>query len=356
MATADAEGNAPSGTADPPYVPWLQRRIEASGRSFALAGVAIGSVQLVLFLAWHGLGWVLGFGSPHDRYFWEQVFGPNVINAALIGYAPAAMAWSRREAQRELARLAPTLPAAGAELRERIARFPRLPMALAGSAFALVILPLVVFDPNLSGYWDRGNAFSRAWMILVNAQVGWLMTRAVVEELRLARIFRRAGEQLTMVDLFDLSALEPFARRAVESVLVWVVGASMLSLIFAGDDWASDTLPILIAAVLVPGGIAFAETLAGVHGRIRNAKQQELARIHAHARRDRDAVLHAGAEAADAAARLPALLALRSQVQDVREWPVDLPTFARLAGFLAIGLASWVGAALVDVAIEAALR
>jgi hypothetical protein len=43
-------------------------------------------------------------------------------------------------------------------------------------------------------------------------------------------------------------------------------------------------------------------------------------------------------------------------VVDVREWPVDLPTFARFAGFLGIGLASWIGAALVDVAIEAALR
>ena len=52
----------------------------------------------------------------------------------------------------------------------------------------------------------------------------------------------------------------------------------------------------------------------------------------------------------------PYLLALRAQVSDVREWPVDLPTFARLAGFVAIGLASWVGAALVDVAIETVLR
>lgn len=134
-----------------------------------------------------------------------------------------------------------------------------------------------------------------------------------------------------------------------------VGGASLLSLIFTGEGWASDTLPFLVAAVLVPAAVALVLPLVGVHRRIRAAKQSELARIHACARADRDALLAGAAGAAAAASRLPALLALRSQVAEVREWPVDLPTLARLAGFLAIGLASWVGAALVDVAIAAVL-
>jgi hypothetical protein len=339
-----------------PYRPWLQRLIEASGLPPWRAGIAIGFAHLGLFFAWHALGWALGLGSPRDRFFWEQMVGPNVINAAVIGYAPAAMAWSRREARSELTRLGPLLPQGGSEFRERITRFPRRPMAVVGAAFALMILPLIVVDPNLNAYWNRVDAFARAWMLFVNSAMGWLITRAVFEEMRLAHVFRRAGERLAVVDLFDLSTLEPFSRRAVESVLVWIVGASLLSLIFAGDDWASDTLPILVAAVLIPGGIAFAQTLAGVHERIRAAKRAELARIHARARLDREALLEAGAGAAEGAARLPALLALRSQVAEVREWPVDLPTLARLAGFVAIGLASWVGAALVEAAIDAALR
>jgi hypothetical protein len=353
MTTAELEAPRAS---PPAHRPWLQRWIEASGLPPFAAGLALALATLALFFAWHGLGWALGVGGPRDPFFWQQVFGPNVINAALIGYAPAAMAWSRREALGELARLAPLLPAGGAALRARIERFPRLPLAAAGAAFALLILPLVVLDPGLNSVWRHANGFGRAWLLFVNVGVGWLMTRAVLEELRLAHVFSRAGEQLGELDLFDLAPLEPFARRAVESVLVWLVGASLLSLIFAGDDWASDTLPFLVAAVLIPSVVAFAQTLAGVHRRIRAAKQAELARIHARARADRDALLAGGAGAAEAAARLPALLALRAQVSDVREWPVDLPTFARLAGFVAIGLASWVGAALVDVAIETVLR
>jgi len=353
MASAELEA-APSRQQG--YRPWLQRVIEASALPPFLAGIGIALGQLGLFFAWHGLGWALGVGDPGDPFFWQQMFGPNVINAALIGYAPAAMAWSRREALGELTRLAPLLPGAGGELRARIECFPRWPMALAGAGFGLLVVPLLVFDPSLHSVWRHVDGFGRAWLVFVNVLVGWLMTRSVVEELRLAHVFSRAGERVTEVDLFDLAPLEPFARRAVESVLVWVVGASLLSLIFAGDDWASDTLPFLVAAVLIPSGVAFAQTLAGVHRRIRAAKHAELARIHTQARADRDALLGGSGGRAEAAARLPALLALRAQVADVREWPVDLPTLARLAGFLGIGLASWIGAALVDAAIEATLR
>ena len=352
MLTAEAERSAPELDG---YRPWLQRRIDASPRSPFQAGLGIAAVLLGGFFAWHALGWVLGIGDPRDRSFWQQMLGPNVINAALVGYAPAAMAWSRRQALGELTRLAALLPDGGRAPRERILRFPRVPMALAGAAFGLLIVPLTAFDRSLHSIWLNASGFGRSWVIFVNVVMGWLMTRAVLEELRLARIFSQAGESVTP-DLFDLAPLEPFARRGVESVLVWSVGASLLSLIFTGEGWASDTLPFLVAAVLVPAAVALVLPLLGVHRSLRAAKQAELARIHACARADRDALLAGAAGASEAALRLPALLALRSQVAEVREWPLDLPTFTRLAGFLAIGLASWVGAALVDVAIEAVLR
>ena len=353
MASAELDAAAAEDSGRPP---WLQRRIDASGLPPFAAGALIAAALLGSFFTWNALGWALGVGDPRDPVFWQRMFGPNLINAALVGYAPAAMAWSRRRALGELARLAPLLPAGGADVRERVERFPRAPMRVAGVGFALLILPLVVFDTSLHSLWRHARWVARIWLLFVNVLVGWLMARAVLEELRLARIFSEAGRRVAAVDLFDLAPLDPFARRGVESVLVWTVGASLLSLIFAGEGWASDTLPYLVASVLASTAVAFALPLLGVHGRIRAAKRAELERIHACARRDRDALLAGGPEAAGAAARLPALLALRAQVADVREWPVDLPTLARLALFLAIGLASWVGAALVDVAIEAALR
>jgi hypothetical protein len=354
MAAADT--SEPARAERRPYQPWLQRRIDASRLAPPLFGLAVFAAVLAFFFAWHVLGWLLGFGSPRERWFWEQLFGPNVINAALIGYGPAAMAWSRRQAATELERLAPLLPERGRALRERAARFPRVPMALAGASFGALIVPLIVVDPSMNALWSHVHGFTRAWMLFVNLTVGWHLTRAVLEELRLARLFSVAGEQIEVVDLFDLGPLEPFARRGVESVLVWWVGASLLSLIFAGEGWASDSLPFLVAAVGLPALVAFALPLLGIHGRLRKAKREELGRLHQALREDRAALAAGGARADAAAARLPALLALRAQLVDAREWPVDLPTLGRLLGFVAIGLSSWVGAALVDVAIEAALR
>lgn len=348
MTTADAELAAP---AAPPYRPWLQRRIDASNLPLALAGAAIAGLHLASFFGWMALGWALGFGSSADRWFWEQMVGPNVIMAALIGWVPAVMAWSHRCAESELAALAPLLGDRASETRERLAAFPRWPLACCGAALAALIVPIVRFDPDMRAAYEQMHGFGRAWMLWVNSLVGWLLTRALLEELRVSRIFRDVGERLARVDLFDLTPLEPFARRAAEGVLPGAVSAALLFLIFAGEGWASTTLPLLLGLILLATGVPLVLPLLGVHRRIRAAKRQELERIHAGARAERDALLAGGP-----GTRLPALLALRAQVAELREWPVDLSTLLRVLAYLAIGLGSWVGAALVDVGIESALH
>jgi hypothetical protein len=335
----------------PRYRPWLQRRIEASGLPLAAAGVAIAALQLLAFFGWMALGWGLGVGSADDAWFWREMVGPNVIMAALIGWAPVAMTWSHRRAAAELTELAPGLGADASRLRERFETFPRWPMALSGALLAALVLPIVRFDPGMRAGFEQASGFGRAWMLVVNAEVGWLLTRAVLEDLRVARIFRDAGLRFAPSDLLDLAPLQPFARRAAEGVLLGAVSAALLSLIFAGEGWASTTLPFLVGLILAPTAVALALPLLGVHQRIREVKREELAWIHAAVRTERAAF-----QAGGPGTRLSALLALRAQVADVREWPLDLPALARLVGFLAIGLASWVGAALVDVGLERVLR
>jgi hypothetical protein len=64
------------------YRPWLQRRIDASALSPFQAGLGIAAALLGAFFAWHALGWALGVGDPRDRFFWQQMFGPNAIGLA----------------------------------------------------------------------------------------------------------------------------------------------------------------------------------------------------------------------------------------------------------------------------------
>ena len=56
-----------------------------------------------------------------------------------------------------------------------------------------------------------------------------------------------------------------------------------------------------------------------------------------------------------AAARLPALLALRDRVGAAREWPLDPSNWLRFGLYVAIGLGSWSGGALAERALDLAL-
>src|SRR5687767_7114748 len=106
MTTAEAElASAPAR----PYVPWLQRAIRASGLSPWLAGFVLASFQLASLFAVFGLGALAGLRDIAEPWFLRELAGPNAVNALLIGYAPAALAWSRRAALVQLERLRPQI-------------------------------------------------------------------------------------------------------------------------------------------------------------------------------------------------------------------------------------------------------
>jgi hypothetical protein len=348
MVTAEAERAEPGTRA---YRPWSQRWIAASGLSPWTAGVALAAVQLASVFVVFGLGALAGLRDLAQPWFWNEVLGPQFVMSLLVGYAAAALAWSRRSALTQLEKLKPLLSASThADFRAQLASFPRGLLAVVGLGFGAGFVPLVLLDPNLRDLFAASSGLLPAWVLWANALVGWLMARSIFEEIRVALLFARLGDRIEAIDLFDLQPLEPFARRAVEGVLVWVLAASLISVLFAGG-WAAGTLPEIVSSILAMALLAFVLPLLGVHRRIRAAKRAELARIHAAARAERDALLAGGA-----GARLPALLALRSQVAELREWPVDLSTLMRLLLYLGIGLGSWVGAALVDLGIEKLLR
>jgi hypothetical protein len=50
-----------------------------------------------------------------------------------------------------------------------------------------------------------------------------------------------------------------------------------------------------------------------------------------------------------------AMLAYEARIESVREWPFDTSTLRRFGLFLLIPLVSWIGGALVERAVNAAL-
>ena len=100
---------------------------------------------------------------------------------------------------------------------------------------------------------------------------------------------------------------------------------------------------------------AFILPVRGLRRQIRARKAEELARLQEEIRLDRDLVAQRGADSGDAGARLPALLAFKHEIESVREWPFDAPTLTRFFLYVAIPLGSWVGGALVERLLGAAL-
>jgi hypothetical protein len=170
----------------------------------------------------------------------------------------------------------------------------------------------------------------------------------------MTRAYARIGGELVSVDLLNLQPLAPFVRKGQRSVVLWVV----LSMIFSAF-WiegsagsANAIVPILLIGLLTA---AFFLPVVGVHRTIRGAKRAELDRIRRELRGEREAMLRVREAGQTVDAGLANLVAYRSLVESTREWPFDLPALARFALFAAIGAGSWVGGALVERLLGAAL-
>ena len=107
----------------------------------------------------------------------------------------------------------------------------------------------------------------------------WLISRAVVIEVSLARAFSQLGARLPAVDLLDHTSLAPFGRRGLRSVLLWMLYLSLFSLQYI----MGRAEPILGLGLVFVVGIALAAFLLpvwGAHLRLRDAKAAELKQVH----------------------------------------------------------------------------
>jgi hypothetical protein len=144
------------------------------------------------------------------------------------------------------------------------------------------------------------------------------------------------------VDVWTLDAQIDF-----RIVLVMILIIAHLPAAFA--DGVRSTRATAVA--LVAAATALLSPLRGARRAIQAAKRDELARNEDALRRAR-----AELEAARAPGVVADLVAWRTLVSDLPEWPLDAPTLRRFILYLAIPVGSWVGGALVDQFVEVVLR
>jgi hypothetical protein len=224
-------------------------------------------------------------------------------------------------------------------------------------ATCVLIVPLTAIsidrDPGLylQAYYWRAIV---VWSWLAGGFVAWHAGLLFQSILAWVGCFGRIARERVAIDLLDLDALGPFARQGLRHGLPAVILLSFYAL-NSGDQgfgWAIGTMGGLTLGLLLP---ALVWPMWGVHQAIRREKQREFARIRPALRGEPGSLAGSPIAGRGEAPSLADLVAWRGLVADVREWPFDATVALRLLLYLALPLGSWLGGALVERLLDAAL-
>ena len=136
--------------------------------------------------------------------------------------------------------------------------------------------------------------------------------------------------------------------------MYWMVALAFFSLFWlAPNAGTTNVVPFVVLIGLA--GWNLVVLLRAARGPIRAEKETQLSRIRDAIRTDQRALLEGRAEAPEAATRLPALFAAEARIISVGVLAFDASTLLRFALFVALGVGSWVGGALIERLLGAAL-
>jgi hypothetical protein len=332
-----------------PATPWSLRLFDRVPLPPFWAGLALGLGVFALFLLYSA---VLGDGPGRlAGIAFEWAWLAEAIQDCLLGFAVAVSAASLRAARQEIGMLDPHV-AGDADLAREVLRYPRAALVAIGACGVLSSFPTVLSVEMWVGGRQPGWTHPTvAWLFVRNAVTWWLILRGMALELVTGHRFSRLARRVAVADPLEREAFAPFTRRALRSVLLWMLLAAWLALTYVGPGWAIGRLMALgLTTVAVFASAAFLLPLLGPRARLREAKHAELARVRTALRRARDAAL--ADEPAGAPGRLADLVAWEARVAAASEWPIEGSTMLRFGLYLALGLGSWVGAGLVQYALE----
>jgi hypothetical protein len=273
--------------------------------------------------------------------------------ALLAGVVPTALRYHELGTRADLERLARAAlwgEAPPDALRRATTGSPRAAVAFGLTGIFLVPTIAFLIDREVdlyftTGYWGATQGWTWGVGFFVTFTGGILTYRAYSD----ARVFAALARSLPEIDLLERDALLPFARQGLRSAVPGVIFVTFLALNLMDEGF-------LLSAVLLGGLVAVQNVatlmlpLRGLHDRLREAKRRELSRVNAAIRGDAAAL--AGSPLSGGDITLTDLLTWRRFVESVPEWPVDLSTLGRFAFYIGIPLLSWVGAALVERALD----
>lgn len=218
--------------------------------------------------------------------------------------------------------------------------------------FGILGVVLTVLTPYLSAEspWDpRLWSPEVVWHRILGPLIGWFAGCLCYAIVKVSIRISRMADLLRSIDLLDLSPLVPFVHQGIRNVLL-VVGTMSILSFFLIESGMLLTV-VLVEGIVVPiAVIGLILPVRGVHRRIRNAKQAELAwalkGIHEAQLRLKDS------SAGTVSSQMADLITYYQFIDEVPEWPFRISTFVRIILYLLIPLASWAGGLLLELLLR----
>jgi hypothetical protein len=270
-----------------------------------------------------------------------------IVHILFAAYAATAYAYLLAAATRCARDLAPAItPGTRSQaIVDQIGRHRWWSLALAGIAMNLVIAVITAQNTTVGiNPWDWSVlSYDVHWHRVLGAFFGWwtggFLYVLVVESARLSRL----SEQIESLDLEDLHLYQPLIRLGLTNALLVIGMASVLSL-FALEPGFAVMLIGAWTTFMIFAWIGLTLPLRDIRQKVRTVKNRELDWCRDALKNARDRLKsgeHGQPSIAD-------IMAYKSTVDDIRNWPFDNPTLTRFALYLLIPLGSWLGGAFVE--------
>ena len=186
---------------------------------------------------------------------------------------------------------------------------------------------------NYDVYWHRVTTVLFMWWI------GCFCYVTVAESARLSQF----SDDIESLDLLDMRPYQPLIRQGLTNALLVFGMVSVLSLLGVESRY----WPLLVGSwitFIVVAWIGLMLPLRGIRKKIRAAKDQELDWCRQSLKTSRDA-LKSGAGGRQS---IDEIMAYKTMIESIRNWPFDSPTLVRFTLYLLIPLGSWLGGAFVE--------
>lgn len=277
-----------------------------------------------------------------------------VVHCLLAGYLPAAFLAVLRGGKRTVYALQGALDCTQEEcgaLADSIRFSPGGLTAAASIGLAFALAAPYVVQPVPETPWSPASWSPEvAWHRTLGPLVGAWGALLAYEIVAVSRRMSRLAIDLKSIDLFDLTPLLPFTQQGLGNAL-FLMGYVAISGLMILTETGFGLMGLVVGTVILAvAGVALVLPLRGVHRRIVQAKEAELAWVDDKLREQR-AVLKSGAERTSG--DLSDLAAYRDLVLSVRDWPINTSSYVRFALYLLIPVISWAAAALVERFVDA---